>query len=89
MSDMVKRLRHRARFDTCEPPEKLMQEAAGEIERLRAGLDAAIRCSELALFVIRKQGIMPNSSWENGFNSDLAKAKAARADNGQLEDERK
>jgi hypothetical protein len=36
MSDMVKRLRHRARFDTCEPPEKLMQEAAGEIERLRA-----------------------------------------------------
>jgi hypothetical protein len=62
---------------------------AAEVERLRAGLDAAIRCSELALFVIRKQGVMPNSSWDNGFNSDLAKAKAARADNGQLEDERK
>jgi hypothetical protein len=43
------------------------------------GFDAAIRCAELALFVIRKQGVMPNSSWEGGFNSDLAKAKAARA----------
>lgn len=50
-----------------------------EIERLREGLDAAIRCAKLALFVIRKQGIMPNSSWESGFNSDLAVAERARS----------
>ena len=50
-----------------------------EIERLRAGLDAAIRAAELALFVIRKQGVMPNSSWHAGFEKDLATAKAARA----------
>jgi hypothetical protein len=42
------------------------------------GLDAAIRAAELALFVIRKQNVMPNSSWEHGFNSDLALAKASR-----------
>ena len=40
------------------------------------GLEAAIRAAELALFVIRKQNVMPNSSWESGFNSDLALAKA-------------
>jgi len=46
---------------------------------LKEGLEAAIRAAELALFVIRKQGIMPNASWESGFDSDLAKAKAALA----------
>lgn len=48
-----------------------------EIERLRDGLVAARRAAELALFVIRKQGIMPNSSWEAGFNKDMATADAA------------
>jgi hypothetical protein len=46
---------------------------------VRPGLEAAIRAAELALFVIRKQNVMPNSSWESGFNSDLAQAKAALA----------
>lgn len=55
-------------------------DAVQHIERLRAGLDAAIRAAKLALFVIRKQGVMPNSSWESGFDSDLAKATAARGD---------
>jgi hypothetical protein len=48
-----------------------------ENERLRAGLTAAIRAANLALFVINKQGVMPNSSWESGFKSDLATATAA------------
>lgn len=48
-----------------------------ENERLRDGLRAAIRAANLALFVINKQGVMPNSSWESGFKSDLAKAEAA------------
>lgn len=47
-------------------------------EQTRNGLDAAIRAAKLALFVIRKQGIMPNSSWESGFESDLKTAEAAR-----------
>lgn len=55
------------------------EEQRAEIKRLQAGLDAAIRAAELALFVIRKQGVMPNSSWEGGFEKDMATAKAARA----------
>lgn len=43
------------------------------------GLKAAVRAAELALFVIRKQGIMPNASWQTGFEKDLATAKAALA----------
>jgi hypothetical protein len=58
---------------------EIEREAAAEIERLRAGLDAAIRAAKLALFVIHKQGVMPNSSWEGGFKDDLATAEAARA----------
>lgn len=50
--------------------------------KLIEGLDAAIRAAELALFVIRKQDVMPNSSWQDGFDRDLATAKAARAANG-------
>lgn len=46
---------------------------------LRNGLEAAIRAAKLALFVIRKQGVMPNSSWESGFNSDLKAAEDALA----------
>jgi hypothetical protein len=55
------------------------EKVAAEIERLRDGLDAAIRAAKLALFVINKQGVMPNSSWESGFKSDLDKAIAARS----------
>lgn len=56
----------------------------GENERLRVGLDAAIRAANLALFVIRKQNVMPNSSWQAGFEKDLATATAARGGDEQL-----
>lgn len=58
-----------------------------ENERLRAGLDAAIRAANLALFVIRKQGVMPNSSWQSGFEKDMATANAARAIEQQTQEE--
>lgn len=45
----------------------------------RDGLEAAIRAAKLALFVIRKQGVMPNSSWESGFESDMKTSEAALA----------
>jgi len=45
----------------------------------RDGLEAAIRAAKLALFVIRKQGIMPNSSWQAGFEKDLKTAEDAMA----------
>jgi hypothetical protein len=48
-------------------------------EQTYIGLEAAIRAAKLALFVIRKQGVMPNSSWESGFNRDLKKAEDALA----------
>lgn len=50
-----------------------------ERDRLRTGLEAAIRAAKLALFVIRKQGVMPNSSWESGFESDKKMAEDALA----------
>lgn len=50
-----------------------------DTEQTRKGLEAAIRAAKLALFVIRKQGIMPNSSWEAGFDADLKTAEAALA----------
>lgn len=43
------------------------------------GLRAAIRAAQLALFVIEKQGLMPNASWQAGFYSDVAKAEEALA----------
>lgn len=46
-------------------------------KRLREGLKAAIRAAKLGLFVINKQGVMPNSSWEGGFKDDVATAEAA------------
>jgi hypothetical protein len=49
-----------------------------ETERLRAGLDAAIRAANLALFVIRKHGVMLNDSWRAGFEKDMATAKGAQ-----------
>lgn len=48
-------------------------------DEVREALEAGVRAAKLALFVIRKQGVMPNSSWENGFNKDLAKAEAGLA----------
>lgn len=53
------------------------QACAAEIERLRAGLNAAVRAANLALFVINKRGVMPNDSWAYGFKKDLATATAA------------
>jgi hypothetical protein len=50
-----------------------------EIEQAREGLVTAIRALKFALFVIRKQGAMPNSSWETGLESDLKTAQAALA----------
>lgn len=52
-------------------------------EQTRKGLEAAIRAAKLALFVIRKQGVMPNSSWESGFESDLKVAESALAAMGR------
>lgn len=42
-------------------------------------LGAAIRAANLALFVIRKQGIMPNESWADGFKKDMEKAEGVFA----------
>lgn len=61
----------------------IIEERDRIIGRLRGGLDAAIRAANLALFVINKAGVMPNSSWESGFKSDMAKATAARVDHEQ------
>jgi hypothetical protein len=47
--------------------------------QVREGLEAAIRAAKLALFVIRKQGIMPNSSWQAGFEKDMKTAEDALA----------
>lgn len=86
MSDIAKKLRdmHALAAGSCDPEFSwALLQAAAEIERLRAGLAAAIRAANLALFVIRKQGVMPNSSWEAGFAKDLATAEAAKAGNEQ------
>lgn len=48
-----------------------------KVAELVEGLGAAIRAANLGLFVIRKQGVMPNSSWESGFDGDLKKATSA------------
>ena len=45
-------------------------------EEETSALKAAIRAAKLALFVIKKQGIMPNSSWQRGFEKDMAEAEA-------------
>jgi RNA polymerase-interacting CarD/CdnL/TRCF family regulator len=37
MTDIVERLRNRAKFNTAEDPYHLLEEAADEIERLRSG----------------------------------------------------
>ena len=42
-------------------------------------LEASVRAANLALFVIRKQGVMPNSSWQGGFERDMKVAETALA----------
>jgi hypothetical protein len=59
------------------PKADTVESLLAEREELKTGLLAAIRAAELALFVIRKQGIMPNSSWQAGFERDLTTAKSA------------
>lgn len=58
---------------------QVIHEVVADIEQARKGLEAGIRSAKLALFVIRKQGVMPNSSWESGFNADLKTAEEALA----------
>jgi len=60
--------------------------ALPELTSLRAsqaalvdGLNSAVRAANLALFVIRKQGVMPNDSWKSGFEKDMKVAEAALA----------
>lgn len=90
MSDIAERARDYLAINAAESgADVLIQELLGENERLRGGLDSAIRAATLALFVIRKQGAMPNSSWESGLNHDLAMAAAAREQAGNdLQQER-
>ncbi len=46
---------------------------------VEGALKAAIRAAKLALFVINKQSVMPNSSWQAGFDRDLKTAEASLA----------
>lgn len=48
-----------------------------DLKVAREALSGAVRAAKLALFVIKKQGVMPNGSWERGFENDLAPAEAA------------
>ncbi len=63
--------------EVCDSYADENQRLSDEIERLTVALKAAIRAADLALFVIRKQGVMPNSSWESGFETDMKTARAA------------
>lgn len=58
-----------ARADAAEARVRVLEEA----------LTAAVRAANLALFVIQKHGVMPNDQWKNGFDADLAVARAALA----------
>jgi hypothetical protein len=64
--------------DLLDEQAETIQRLEVEIDRLRGGLAAAIRAANLAVFVIRKQGVMPNDSWGSGFEKDLATAVAAQ-----------
>jgi hypothetical protein len=83
MSDLVERLRDLHKQATVERSHyyvgKCALDAAARIEALEAGLSAAVRAANLALFVIRKKGVMPNDSWETGFEGDMKTARAALA----------
>lgn len=62
-----------------------VEAAKAHIEQLLVGLDAALRAADLALFVIRKQDVMPNDSWKAGFERDMATARASRVIQQQAE----
>jgi hypothetical protein len=51
-----------------------------ETEKLRAGLAAAMRAANLALFLLERHGIQPNDSWRAGFDRDMKAAKEAAGD---------
>jgi hypothetical protein len=88
MSDILSDLRAVANVngDTYSSAEviAMVRRAADEIERLKGGLTAAIRAANLAIFVINKQGVMPNDSWQDGFDRDLKTATNARGDTEQI-----
>lgn len=49
-------------------------EARAQLATARRGGEVALRAARLGLFTIRKQNAMPNSSWEAGFEKDIAEA---------------
>lgn len=49
-------------------------------DKLAEALEHAVQAADLALFVIRKQGVMPNSSWAHGFETDMKIARATLAE---------
>lgn len=51
----------------------------GDAERLRGGLEAAVRAAKLAVFIMGKHGTPMNDSWRAGFDRDLMAAEAAMA----------
>jgi hypothetical protein len=59
----------------CEQAAAALRAYAEREKEIMDALKAVSRAAELALFVIRKQGVMPNSSWEAGFNKDTAPAR--------------
>jgi hypothetical protein len=73
LANRVLALRASNRVPSTEAPAAQQQDT----EQLRKGLTAAVRAANLALFVIRKQGVMPNSSWETGFEGDMKVARDA------------
>ncbi|WP_099863775.1 hypothetical protein [Pararhizobium haloflavum] len=50
--------------------------AIDRLESAERALRASMRAAELAIFVVRKQGVMPNSSWSAGFKKDMDAALA-------------
>ena len=51
-----------------------------EVERLRAGAEAAIRAANLALFLLQRHSVPISDSWRAGFERDVATAKEAMGD---------
>lgn len=70
----------KANFDAvlkdCHAGSLAIRELIERLESAEKALEAAKRAAELSLFVIRKQNVMPNSSWESGFNRDMEAARA-------------
>lgn len=62
--------------DELKAAEAERDRLAERVKRLEEALRLALKAANLALFVIRKQNVMPNSSWEGGFEDDLRRARA-------------